>query len=260
MGKKIAVNIETLINKGFPIQKSKIIFKEILNSIENTHYSEKLEKMFNYAIDNDPSLFTNISVENTEISIMVFEYLTQWCKKYIIDRENPAIKRPLKTYGERDTALVERIASTTGADSKTLQNYLIGHYIYMSAENMNGAILEEFLAQVLEPYGWIWCAGSTFRAIDFCYINNNQTILLQVKNKYNTENSSSSAIRSGTEIKKWNRLKRPNKTSGLYTPIPNWEELINLVDAPESLKSLLTEEKYLEYIRNNSTKEIDTLD
>ena len=81
-----------------------------------------------------------------------------------------------------------------------------------------------------------------------------------MKNKYNTENSSSSAIRSGTEIKKWNRLKRPNKTSGLYTPIPNWEELINLVDAPESLKSLLTEEKYLEYIRNNSTKEIDTLD
>ena len=129
MGKKIAVNIETLINKGSPIQKSKIIFKEILNSIENTHYSEKLEKMFNYAIDNGPSLFTNISVENTEISIMVFEYLTQWCKKYIIDRENPAIKRPLKTYGERDTALVERIASTTGADSKTLQNYLIGHYI-----------------------------------------------------------------------------------------------------------------------------------
>ena len=61
MGKKIAVNIETLINKGFPIQKSKIIFKEILNSIENTHYSENLEKMFNYAIDNDPSLFTNIS-------------------------------------------------------------------------------------------------------------------------------------------------------------------------------------------------------
>ena len=32
---------------------------------------------------------------------------------------------------------------------KVLNDYLRGHFLYMSAENMNGSILEEYLAEVL---------------------------------------------------------------------------------------------------------------
>lgn len=80
-----------------------------------------------------------------------------------------------------------------------------------------------------------------------------------LKNKYNTENSSSSAIRAGTEIKKWNRLKKPRVATGLDIPIPNCRALTELINADDILLELLTEENYLEYIRMNSTRYLDSL-
>jgi type II restriction enzyme sinI len=43
----------------------------------------------------------------------------------------------------------------------------------------------------------------------------------EVKNKYNTENSSSSAISIGTQVQKWNRLSRQKAKKGKYNPVPN---------------------------------------
>lgn len=255
------INIEDLLNDGLTIEQAKNVFNEVILTVENENYKQNLSAMFLFALEDDPSLFTMIKIEETQSLIEECnEYVSKWCKKYCTDRENPALQRPLKNYGERDSALLERVAVNTGVDKTTLENYIVGHFIYMSAENMNGSILEEYLAEVLEEYGWIWCAGSTFRAVDFCLLNPENIILLQIKNKYNTENSSSSAIRLGTEIKKWNRLQKPRAATGKYNPIPNWKTLVELIGAESELAELLSEEKYLEYIRLNSTKGLATLD
>lgn len=81
------------------------------------------------------------------------------------------------------------------------------HQHSMSAENIVGALLERYIASVLEQHGWVWCAGSFVRAIDFIKFDavNEKWQPVQVKNRDNSENSSSSAIRDGTTIEKWFR-------------------------------------------------------
>ncbi|MED9472156.1 SinI family restriction endonuclease, partial [Escherichia ruysiae] len=79
------------------------------------------------------------------------------------------------------------------------------HRLSMAAENIVGDLLERYLAEKLEPSGWIWCSGTSVKAVDFIHYDekNNEWNLLQVKNRDNTENSSSSKIRDNTTIKKW---------------------------------------------------------
>lgn len=252
---------ESILDEGLSYEQASTLFNEIIAEVEKEEYREKLSILFYYALENGPSLFTGISIIiSDDPLVMAKDYLVKWCKKYVNDRENPALEKPLKTFGEKDSALTTRVAANTEIDDvELLDTYLLGHILYMSAENMNGSILEEYLAEVLEPQGWLWCAGSVYRAVDFCYLSDSP-ILLQVKNKYNTENSSSSAIRIGTEIKKWNRLNKPKKITGLDTPTPNWEALILMTKADENLAKKLTEESYLEYIDLNSTRELLTLD
>lgn len=82
------------------------------------------------------------------------------------------------------------------------------HQLAMGAENLVGDLLERYLAFVLEPHGWVWCSGAMVRAVDFILPPSTpagQWRMLQVKNRDNSENSSSSAIRAGTEIEKWHR-------------------------------------------------------
>lgn len=82
------------------------------------------------------------------------------------------------------------------------------HLLSMGAESIVGNLLERYLASVLEPEGWIWCSGSTVKAVDFIKppsFSGGGWRLLQVKNRDNSENSSSSAIRNGTSIEKWYR-------------------------------------------------------
>lgn len=234
------------------------IFYDVLNDQVIQNYNDNLEQLFLFAVENK-NLFTNIrvTVDNPVIEILN-EYIEKWVSAYIKDRENDKLLNPLKNYGERDEALVSRVRASTGASEEVVQLFIDGHYLFMSAENMNGAILEQYLADVLEPCGWLWCAGAIYRAIDFCYFGEDEIVLLQVKNKYNTENSSSSAIRIGTDIIKWNRLNRPRRDSGSARPLPNWQSLQNIINMPH-INTLLTEESYLQYIEEYSTRNLDTL-
>ncbi len=82
------------------------------------------------------------------------------------------------------------------------------HQLAMAAENMVGDLLERYLAQNLEPTGWVWCAGSVVKSVDFIkppLSGSEVWTVLQIKNRDNSENSSSSAIRNGTMIEKWFR-------------------------------------------------------
>jgi hypothetical protein len=87
-----------------------------------------------------------------------------------------------------------------------------------AVEGAVGHLLERYIFSCASPHGWAWCAGSTVRATDFVKKTPSGWIQLQVKNRDNTENSSSTAIRNGTPIRKWFRFySRSGKT--------NWDTL-----------------------------------
>jgi len=93
------------------------------------------------------------------------------------------------------------------------------HQQSMCAENAVGALLERYIDSVLRNYGWHWCCGSFVKAIDFIKrAENGNWYELQIKNRDNSENSSSSAIRNNTQIQKWFRTRsRTGET--------NWNKL-----------------------------------
>jgi hypothetical protein len=114
------------------------------------------------------------------------------------------------------------------------------HSLSMGAENFVGELLERYLASMLEPRGWIWCSGAMVKAADFIKPPATQDgvwRLLQVKNRDNSENSSSSAIRVGTVIEKWHRTFSKRVGS-------NWAEF---PDA--SLRPHLSEDAFKAYVR-----------
>jgi hypothetical protein len=79
------------------------------------------------------------------------------------------------------------------------------HKLSMASEDFVGGLLERYIASEIEPLGWVWCSGEVVRSIDFVKPSRGGWEALQVKNRDNSENSSSAAIRRGTTIKKWYR-------------------------------------------------------
>lgn len=114
--------------------------------------------------------------------------------------------------------LLQHQYNLTGIEASRIEN---GHSIMMSIENLAGDLLEEYLDVRLSVFGWQCAWGSTIKAVDFCH---QELGMLQVKNSDNSENSSSSAIRSGTAIKKW--FRRFSRRGGVF----NWQALIELTE------------------------------
>jgi len=81
------------------------------------------------------------------------------------------------------------------------------HKLSMASEGIVGVLLERYIASEIEPLGWVWCSGEVVKSIDFVKQRGDAWQMLQVKNRDNSENSSSAAIRRGTSIEKWYRTK-----------------------------------------------------
>lgn len=80
------------------------------------------------------------------------------------------------------------------------------HMEAMGAENFIGWALEAYIALHAEPIGWVWCSGTMIKAVDFIHpFEDGRWQMLQIKNRSNSENSSSSMVRDGTTIEKWFR-------------------------------------------------------
>ncbi len=95
----------------------------------------------------------------------------------------------------------------------------------MCAENCVGNLLERYLDSQLRTSYWNWCCGEFVKAIDFLGRNDNgEWIALQIKNRDNSENSSSSAIRDGTRIQKWFRSFSKDTKKGRVS-FTNWQKL-----------------------------------
>jgi len=113
------------------------------------------------------------------------------------------------------------------------------HRKAMAAENAIGSLLEIYIASEMEHYGWVWCSGEIVKAVDFIRWDNNLGwVPMQIKNRSNSENSSSAAIRNGTNIKKWFR-------SFSTKDATNWEAFPEI-----ELRGVLTEEGFQKFIRN----------
>ncbi len=130
-------------------------------------------------------------------------YLHKAAQSFVADRRETSPKLP-STIADPVVKIILENFWDVPADASDAA--LRHHAMAMGAENIIGTLLEHFLASILEPAGWIWCSGAIVRATDFiCRQPDGSWLALQVKNRDNSENSSSKAIRDGTNIRHWFR-------------------------------------------------------
>lgn len=170
----------------------------------------------------------------------VSDFMKKWTLKFIKGYENRPSQRTSNPIGtQHDPILDEIISARINNTNDDLENIKYGHRLSMSAENIAGAFLEEYIAQELIEQGWHCCWGETMRSIDFCNVDGQ---LLQVKNSDNSENSSSKTVRDGTPIKHW--FRRFSKTGAT-----NWNALNGLVGI-DNEEDQLNEDSFKEFVRN----------
>ena len=213
------------------------------------HFSyDELDTIFEIALRNR-GLFPAINLTGDKTPNA---YIERWVNDYRNAIINPPSSRQANPKSAcSDPAIRTIVMVTQGISKATAIEKEGAHNLFMSAENIQGNLLEEYIAVSTRPYGWIWCAGNTLRAIDFC--SSDGAVLLQIKNKSNTENSSSSNIRQGTTILKWYRLGTRTK-QGIKIPVYKWPALNEIINAHRTLFHLppcnMTEESYIRFITN----------
>lgn len=206
--------------------------------------SSDLDILFNIALK-DKERFPSINL-GSEISYE--RYIERWIKSYADAEGNMPSKHIANPKSScSDPAVKKLVEIATGISESEANAQERHHNLFMSAENIQGDLLEEYIALNVREFGWLWCKGNIIRAVDFCSADG--STYLQVKNKNNTENSSSSAIREGTEIKKWYRL-GTSKQGGICFPAYKWESLNEIINANNSStkKCNLSEEDYITFV------------
>jgi hypothetical protein len=133
-------------------------------------------------------------------------YWSALAKKF---KSGRSTKSPVRPLTQRDNIVSIILSEHFGIHKEKVIQVADEHNLSMSAENLVGHLLEVFIASKIEPLGWIWCSGSVVKKIDFIFkseLSTDPWIPLQVKNRDNTENSSSVRVRDGTTIVKWFRM------------------------------------------------------
>lgn len=119
------------------------------------------------------------------------------------------------------SVIMEHAYGYTAEECSRIQ---IEHQHSMCAENCVGNLLERYIHSKLSESNWSWCCGEFVKAVDFICKDNGKWKLLQIKNRNNSENSSSSAIRANTEIQKWFRSFSKDTKKGRHS-FTNWDNL-----------------------------------
>lgn len=165
-------------------------------------------------------------------------YLEKYVKRYYAGRERVIVLKDVQT--KPDPAVDEVLKAYKKVPPADLNRIGEAHRMSMQAENIVGQLLEAYIARLLEKKGWIWCCGETMRSVDFLKDGEGDEIrLLQIKNRDNSENSSSAAVREGTKIEKWYR-------SNSRTGETRWEGLLKYYDASEEERC--TEEGFYKFV------------
>ncbi len=180
------------------------IFREVFSQ-EGQAFLEAHQTILKACYRN-PALSPNIKADTAEL------LASKWLKKYRSSYERRISRRTSQVPRTVADPIINTIinARLTQLTSDHLEQIQYAHRLSMSAENIQGLLLEEFLAEELHQYGWHCCWGESIRHVDFC---NNDGTLLQVKNRSNSENSSSARVRLNQPIEKWYRV---DAKTGLY--------------------------------------------
>lgn len=199
----------------------------------------------------------SIKIKEDEMSLDPHEFLarwlTRWVCKYVSAWETLPSERIAAPKGAAtDYALIKMVAPHAGSEDKA-REWASFHNLFMSAENIGGNLLEEYIASRVEPYNWIWCRGEILTAVDFC--NRDCTEFIQVKNKSNTENSSGKGFRVDHNAPSWFRMYAERKNGEIVTRWPELVEIIRRGAGCMSVKvpdDLLNEDDYLEFVESVS--------
>lgn len=160
------------------------------------------------------------------------ESYIKWIEsKYLGAIKNKTIYRKSNDMGTTPDSIVDKILIMKfNISDERAKNISDLHRLSMMAENLIGSFLEEYLDEKLKDTKWVCCFGEVLKYSDFCHPDN---LILQVKNRDNTENSSSNKIRkNNNRIKMWFRVFSKTGNS-------NWDKL------HESLLSKKLEEKII---------------
>lgn len=184
------------------VESAMTVAREEMHQIEPA-LEEKYATVIRFLAEN-PSAASSMRGSSAP-SIGSVEYIRKQALSFSESRKPRAPKSP-KTIPDEMVSVI--LVSYFGIPKADVERVKHEHLLSMGAENMVGDLLERYLASVMEPKGWIWCSGAMVKAVDF--IKPPDTAagnwrLLQIKNRDNSENSSSSAIRTGTHIEKWHR-------------------------------------------------------
>ena len=186
-------------------------------------------------------------------------YIHHWVKRYYDAMKNLPSQRTATSKAACSDPAISLIVQECLQipNQKLLEDKEKAHNLFMSAENSQGNLLEEYIARNIGEYGFYWCCGNVLKAIDFC--NQDGSLLLQIKNKSNTENSSSNKVRNGTEIQKWYRLRTSTK-EGKKTAAFRWNVLNDLIYEAYSQKGgslskcAMSEDAYRNFLKAVASK------
>jgi hypothetical protein len=153
--------------------------------------------------------------------LTIESFIQYWVSQYhvgYVGRPSRAVGRPVGTIADQAIDVVVEAAlkdcNPTGL-VRAVSLVREAHRLAMSAENLIGGLLEEYIADETADLGWSCCWGRSVQSVDFVHRDGR---LLQVKNRSNSENSSSSRVRRGTSIQKWHRVDAINGRT-------NWRSL-----------------------------------
>lgn len=184
--------------------------KNIANNESKTLWNSGFKHIFRVCVQY-PVLSPNLQGTTQEAT------LKKWVCKYKNASDSRISRRISNLPGTIADPIIDTIINIRfpNLTDKSLTKIMFAHRLSMSAENILGLLLEEFLAEELLRFNWHCAWGESIRSVDFC---SEELELLQIKNRSNSENSSSSRVRIGTSIAKWFRV---NATNGAYM----WDSL-----------------------------------
>jgi SinI restriction endonuclease len=219
-------------NKGEKILTFSLpLAKEVASKHSNKSKSEiglveSFSQICNYLADNPESLSWKGKLKP---SVHTREGLDKLAERYFASYRKSDFPAKPGTVPDEMVSIVMQVAY--GYTDEQSQKIKIEHQYSMCAENCVGALLERYLDSILRSEGWHWSCGDFVKAIDFIRKNENGTwVALQIKNRNNSENSSSSSVRNGTLIQKWFRSFSRRKAT-------NWDKL------PENMSGYSLSEK-----------------
>lgn len=170
------------------------------------------------------------------------ECVLEWVKHFMRGyNERISVRKSKSPSTVPDQAIDKILQVGLSSDLVHVHRIMFAHRLSMSAENILGLLLEEYLFERLSPHGWAMAWGETVKSVDFC---NKEGVLLQIKNRSNTENSSSNKVRVGMPIEKWYRV---NATTGHY----EWDKLVRIVGEIPGLNEM-DFQGYIETVLHNN--------